>query len=126
MFYCGRRIGRLNLKYSDGRCGPNGGPQCEVCIEYSEKIKLERERAAKGIKETPKTAGQEYSDFTADSATGPTEVVLAKVTDLQLLSISLLEALVMGLEVNSGTFFVFVFVFAFLLFPARQCCAMCS
>jgi hypothetical protein len=31
MLYCGRRLGRDVIPGSDGRCGPNNGPQCADC-----------------------------------------------------------------------------------------------
>mmetsp|Transcript_26656 Transcript_26656/g.61313 ORF Transcript_26656/g.61313 Transcript_26656/m.61313 type:complete len:266 (+) Transcript_26656:54-851(+) len=30
-YYCGRALGRLAIPGSDGRCGPNNGPQCRSC-----------------------------------------------------------------------------------------------
>ena len=29
--YCGRRLGVAAIPGSDGRCGPNNGPQCKDC-----------------------------------------------------------------------------------------------
>ena len=31
MLFCGRRLGREAIPGSDGRCGPNSGPQCADC-----------------------------------------------------------------------------------------------
>lgn len=31
VFYCGRNLGRAAIPGSDGRCGPNNGPQCADC-----------------------------------------------------------------------------------------------
>jgi hypothetical protein len=31
MLYCGRRLGVEAIPGSDGRCGPNNGPQCADC-----------------------------------------------------------------------------------------------
>mmetsp|Transcript_87487 Transcript_87487/g.245656 ORF Transcript_87487/g.245656 Transcript_87487/m.245656 type:complete len:403 (-) Transcript_87487:14-1222(-) len=33
-YYCGRRLGRDAIPGSDGRCGPNNGPQCSSCARY--------------------------------------------------------------------------------------------
>jgi len=30
-YYCGRALGRVAIPGSDGRCGPNNGPQCRSC-----------------------------------------------------------------------------------------------
>lgn len=30
-FYCGRYLGKAKIPKSDGRCGPNNGPQCSAC-----------------------------------------------------------------------------------------------
>jgi len=33
-FYCGRKLGRARIPGSDGRCGPNFGPQCGSCQRF--------------------------------------------------------------------------------------------
>jgi len=33
-YYCGRNLGRHAIPGSDGRCGPNNGPQCESCQRF--------------------------------------------------------------------------------------------
>lgn len=40
--YCGRRLGRTAIPQSDGRCGPNNGPQCASCrrLQTNEKYKI--------------------------------------------------------------------------------------
>ena len=30
--YCGRNLGPRAIPGSDGRCGPNNGPQCQDCL----------------------------------------------------------------------------------------------
>ncbi len=30
-YYCNRLLGRDKIPGSDGRCGPDNGPQCEDC-----------------------------------------------------------------------------------------------
>ena len=34
LFYCGRRLGRKAIPGSDGKCGPNNGPQCDSCKRF--------------------------------------------------------------------------------------------
>ncbi|CAJ1945909.1 unnamed protein product [Cylindrotheca closterium] len=40
--YCGRRLGRTAIPHSDGRCGPNNGPQCPSCqrLQTNEKYQI--------------------------------------------------------------------------------------
>jgi len=33
-YYCGRKMGAAVIPGSDGRCGPNGGPQCPSCRRF--------------------------------------------------------------------------------------------
>eukprot|EP00403_Amphidinium_massartii_P003350 CAMPEP_0178382990 /NCGR_PEP_ID=MMETSP0689_2-20121128/6774_1 /TAXON_ID=160604 /ORGANISM="Amphidinium massartii, Strain CS-259" /LENGTH=318 /DNA_ID=CAMNT_0020003203 /DNA_START=89 /DNA_END=1045 /DNA_ORIENTATION=- len=33
-YYCGRELGKEELPGSDGRCGPNNGPQCPSCHRF--------------------------------------------------------------------------------------------
>lgn len=33
-YYCGRNLGKSVIPGSDGRCGPNMGPQCSSCLRY--------------------------------------------------------------------------------------------
>lgn len=35
-YYCGRLLGRHIIRGSDGRCGPNNGPQCPACLGFSQ------------------------------------------------------------------------------------------
>ena len=34
LFYCNRLLGRAPLPGSDGRCGPDDGPQCRSCLRF--------------------------------------------------------------------------------------------
>lgn len=34
LFYCGRNLGVRFIAGSDGRCGPNDGPQCQSCRRF--------------------------------------------------------------------------------------------
>ena len=38
--YCGRMLGEEYIPGSDGRCGPNNGPQCADCKFTSKSSKL--------------------------------------------------------------------------------------
>eukprot|EP00756_Hemistasia_phaeocysticola_P011012 Hpha_TRINITY_DN15076_c5_g5::TRINITY_DN15076_c5_g5_i1::g.124934::m.124934 len=38
-FYCGRHFGRQALPRSDGRCGPNNGPQCLSCKRFQSTLR---------------------------------------------------------------------------------------
>ena len=38
--YCGRMLGQEAIPGSDGRCGPNNGPQCADCKFTSKSSKL--------------------------------------------------------------------------------------
>jgi hypothetical protein len=40
ILFCGRRIGRDLIPGSDGRCGPNNGPQCSDCLATSPPYKF--------------------------------------------------------------------------------------
>jgi hypothetical protein len=33
IYYCGRYLGKSAIPHSDGRCGPNNGPQCRDCLQ---------------------------------------------------------------------------------------------
>jgi WD40 repeat protein len=33
-YYCGRHLGSAAIPGSDGRCGPNNGPQCQSCVRF--------------------------------------------------------------------------------------------
>jgi hypothetical protein len=33
-YYCGRELGCIAIPGSDGRCGPNDGPQCQSCVRF--------------------------------------------------------------------------------------------
>eukprot|EP00930_Biecheleria_cincta_P044939 TRINITY_DN30968_c0_g1_i1.p1 TRINITY_DN30968_c0_g1~~TRINITY_DN30968_c0_g1_i1.p1 ORF type:complete len:584 (+),score=87.53 TRINITY_DN30968_c0_g1_i1:163-1914(+) len=39
-YYCGRHLGKDAFAdpHSDGRCGPSGGPQCESCLRFQQKL----------------------------------------------------------------------------------------
>ena len=41
ILYCGRYLGQAAIPGSDGRCGPNNGPQCQDC-KFSTPQKLNR------------------------------------------------------------------------------------
>ena len=38
--YCGRKLGTREIPGSDGRCGPNNGPQCDACMIVAPKQPL--------------------------------------------------------------------------------------
>ncbi len=33
-YFCGRRLGEEAIPGSDGRCGPDSGPQCQSCLRF--------------------------------------------------------------------------------------------
>ena len=77
--YCGRRLGRGAIPGSDGRCGPNNGPQCQACSETkifnARGHQVERGRASRELRSSGGVdklyCGKRYDIPGTDGRCGP-------------------------------------------------------
>ena len=52
LYYCGRMLGQEQIPGSDGRCGPDNGPQCIACKNSVSVFNLDGFRMTEGLRGT--------------------------------------------------------------------------
>jgi hypothetical protein len=61
-YYCGRHLGTELIPGSDGRCGPDSGPQCRDCSRAQQQLLEEQEGQKKTAEVQKKRTDEEQKD----------------------------------------------------------------